>query len=56
MIPKPSLMELMKRAQVIVEGKYVWKKFIDGTPLSNDIAVWMAEFAREILDECSADH
>jgi hypothetical protein len=23
----------------------VWKRFIDGTPLANDIACWMADFA-----------
>lgn len=46
-----SILVLMQRAQNIVEGKVVWKKFIDGTPLNNDIAVWMAEFARAVLDE-----
>lgn len=36
---------LMKEAQAIVEEKFLFKKFIDGTPLANDIALWMAEFA-----------
>ena len=36
---------LIQEAQAIVEGKYLFKRFIDGTPLSNDIAVWMTEFA-----------
>lgn len=37
--------ELLAEAQRIVEGKPTWGKFIEGTPLANDIAVWMAEFA-----------
>lgn len=41
-----NMITAMQEAQKIVESKYVWKRFIDGTPLSNDIAVWMAEFAR----------
>lgn len=36
---------LQKEAQQIVESKMLWKKFIDGTPLANDIACWMAHFA-----------
>ena len=36
---------LQKEAQQIVESKVLWKKFIDGTPLVNDIACWMADFA-----------
>ena len=39
--------DLRKEAQQIVESKFLWKKFIDGTPLSNDIACWMAEFAQQ---------
>jgi hypothetical protein len=38
---------LNKLAQTIVEEKYLFKRFIDGTPLANDIAVWMTEFALE---------
>jgi len=38
---------LLKAAQEIVESKPTWKHFIDGTPLANDIAVWMADFAQE---------
>lgn len=37
----------LKEAQTVVEASPLWKKFIDGTPLSNDIAVWMCEFARD---------
>ena len=39
--------ELLKEADQIVRGKAVWKRFIEGTPLSNDVPVWMAEFAHE---------
>ena len=37
--------ELLKDAAVIVRGKLLWKRFIDGTPLSNDLPFWMADFA-----------
>lgn len=37
--------KLNKEADVIVRSKPTWKRFIDGTPLSNDISVWMADFA-----------
>lgn len=36
---------LLNEAEEIVRAKPVWKRFIDGTPLSNDIAVWMTVFA-----------
>lgn len=36
---------LNKLAQTIVEEKYLFKRFIDGTPFENDIACWMADFA-----------
>jgi hypothetical protein len=39
--------DIQKDAQQIVESKFLWKKFIDGTPLSNDIACWMADFAQQ---------
>ena len=39
--------DLLKEAQQIVESKVLWKRFIDGTPLSNDIACWMAAFAQQ---------
>lgn len=37
--------EGLKAAQKIVEASPLWKRFIDGTPLSNDIAVMMCNFA-----------
>jgi len=36
---------LNQAAQSIVKEKYLFKRFIDGTPLENDIACWMADFA-----------
>jgi hypothetical protein len=39
--------DLQKEAQQIVESKVLWKKFIDGTPLVNDIACWMADFVQQ---------
>lgn len=38
---------LNNAADKIIRGKMVWKRFIDGTPLANDIACWMADFALE---------
>ena len=40
-----SWVDLLKEASQIVRDKVVWKRFIDGTPLANDIACWMADFA-----------
>lgn len=38
---------LTNAAQEIVHSKAVWKRFIESTPLANDIACWMADFALE---------
>jgi hypothetical protein len=50
---EPALMQqpvawvdLLKKAEEVVRSKPLWKKYIDGTPLANDIAVWMASFAQ----------
>ena len=40
---------LQKTADEIVRSKSLWKRFIDGTPLENDIACWMADFAEQFL-------
>ena len=51
--PAPTVQEtvawvdLLKQAEEVVRSKPLWKKYIDGTPLANDIAVWMASFAQE---------
>ena len=49
--------DLLKDAQQIVKDKFLYKRFIDGTPLSNDIPCWMADFAQQYTtpqgcDEC----
>ena len=51
--------DLLKKADAIVRDKTVWKRFIDGTPLANDIAVWMADFAQQhspppVIDKSAA--
>ena len=43
--PKLSFVEALKEAKAIVAQSPLYRKYIDGTPLQNDIAVWMAEFA-----------
>jgi len=39
--------DLLKEADQIVRSNPLWKRFIDGTPLSSAIAVWMADFAQK---------
>ena len=39
-----SFVDALAAAQKVVESYPLYRKFIDGTPLQNDIAVWMAEF------------
>ena len=47
--PEPvDFVSLLREADEIVRGKPTWKRFIDGTPLSNDIAVWMTVFAQDV--------
>lgn len=43
--PKLSFVEALKEAKAIVAQYPMYREYIDGTPLQNDIAVWMAEFA-----------
>jgi hypothetical protein len=42
-----DFVSLLGKAQQQVESSPLWKRFIDGTPLAYDIAVWMANFALE---------
>jgi hypothetical protein len=44
---------LLREAEEIVQSKPTWKRFIDGTPLSNDIEVWMAVFAQDVARRTS---
>lgn len=50
----PGFMELHARALEQVQSSPLWRRFIDGTPLANDIAVWMANFALEAVEESGA--
>ena len=54
MTPQPSnlrtdYVSLLSEAQKRVRASVLFKRFIDGTPLSNDIAVWMADLAQDAL-------
>lgn len=42
-----SWTEMLSEADKIVKSKFVYKRFIDGTPLANDVPIWMAQFALE---------
>ena len=44
---------LLREAEEIVQSKPTWKRFIDGTPLANDIAVWMAVFSQDVARRTS---
>jgi len=41
---------LLAEAKRRVRASVLWKRFIEHTPLENDIAVWMADFAAEAID------
>lgn len=48
--PHPmDFVSLLREADEIVRAKPTWRRFIDGTPLSNDIGVWMVVFAQDVL-------
>jgi DNA-binding MarR family transcriptional regulator len=47
--------KLLQEAEQIVRSKPTWKRFIDGTPLANDIAVWMADFVKDHAAPCASD-
>ncbi len=53
--PSYLTVELLNRAKAIVNGSVLYRRFIDGTPLENDIAVWMADFAGAVRHE-HAEH
>jgi len=58
-IKLPDFTALLKEAEAEVVAKLVYKRFIDGTPLSNDVPVWMAVFAehhaRFAVEQATAD-
>jgi hypothetical protein len=45
---------LLQEAKQRVNGSPLYRRFIDGTPLENDIAVWMADFASEQQPDLTA--
>ncbi len=49
--PSYLTVELLNRAKTVVRESVLYKRFIDGTPLENDIAVWMADFAGQVRHE-----
>ena len=49
----PDIAAMLALAQSTVCASPLYRPFIDGTPLENDIAVWMVEFAR---NECLHVH
>jgi hypothetical protein len=52
---KPSYLtvELLQKAKRQVRESSLYARFIDGTPLENDIACWMAEFAGQALHDAA---
>ena len=48
-----NFVSLLHEAEQIVQSKPTWKRFIDGTPLTNDIAVWMTVFAQDVARRTS---
>lgn len=48
---KPDFVQLRQRAEPLVKKLSYYKKFVDGTPLENDMATMLAVFARDVLDE-----
>jgi hypothetical protein len=53
--PSYLTVELLQRAKAEVLASPLYKRFIDGTPLENDIAVWMADFAGQVRHETRRD-
>jgi hypothetical protein len=49
MVAQMKYIELVKLADVVLRDKFSWKRFIDGTPLVNDLPFYMADFARAAM-------
>lgn len=49
--PRDDYVSILADAKRIVRASVLYRRFIDGTPLENDIAVWMADFALDIVRE-----
>lgn len=54
-LPPLDWVAMLKDAIGIVKSKPTYKRFIDGTPLSNDVPVWMADFAVVQVEQARAD-
>jgi hypothetical protein len=50
----PTFDAMMREADAYVRGKAVWARYIDGTPLSNDIAVWITVCAQQYVRDALA--
>jgi len=48
--PPFDYVAVLKDAKQIVNNSVLYRRFIDGTPLENDIAVWMADFALKVAE------
>ena len=53
----PAFHDVLCDAEQLVRQKPLWAKFIKGTPLENDVPVWIADFALRLLqrDRARAD-
>jgi hypothetical protein len=51
----PRFDELLAHAERCLKDKRVYARYADGTPLSNDIPVWMATFAQSYLRDAQSD-
>lgn len=47
---KFDILHMLKAAGALVKSSPLYGRFIDGTPLENDIAVWLANSQREAAD------
>lgn len=45
----PAFHDVLCDAEQLVRQKPLWSKYIKGTPLENDVPVWMADFALRML-------
>ncbi|HQY77380.1 MAG TPA: hypothetical protein PLT54_11625 [Rhodoferax sp.] len=54
-LPPLDWVAMLKDASRVVKGKPTYKRFIDGTPLDNDVPVWMADFAVAQAEQARAD-
>lgn len=54
-LPPLDWVAMLKDAIRIVKSKPTYKRFIDGTPLDNDVPVWMADFAMQHATQARAD-